>query len=96
MAIIVPNSASTYSAAACVPSSKNRWAWLGFVPNLGASGGSMVWYTGTAASNGSPLLPIIVASGPAPVMQGPFMSPCGFFAASVTTGCAVIWLKNAS
>jgi len=49
MTIIVPNAASVYDAAASVPNSKNRWAWLGFIsaPN---SSGCVVWYAGTAAS----------------------------------------------
>ena len=96
MTIIVPNAASVYDAAASVPNSKNRWGWLGFQPNAGASGGSMIWFAGTAASAGSPLMPIIVASANGPVMFGPFNSPTGFFAACVTTGCAIIWLKEAS
>jgi len=94
MAIIVPNSASVYDAAASVPLSANRWAWLGLVPNVGASA-SVIWFQGTAASAGSPMLPIIAANGQ-PFMAGPFNSPCGFFAASLTGGCAVIWLKSAS
>lgn len=96
MAIIVPNVASTYTTEASVPNSSNRWAWLGFQPNIGACGGSMVWWVGTAASAGSPLLPIIVASANRPVQLGPFNSATGFFAASVTTGSAFIWMKEAS
>ena len=95
MAIIVPNTGSTYAAAASVPNSANRWAWLGFVsaPN---SSGCVVWYTCTASDNGSPLMPMVSACGRTPGMVGPFNSPCGFFAASVNGGCAVIWLKEAS
>ena len=95
MTIIVPNAASVYDTAASVPNSKNRWAWLGFIsaPN---SSGCVVWYAGTAASAGSPLLPIVSACGRTPPMQGPFNSPTGFFAASVGGGCAVIWMKEAS
>lgn len=95
MAIVVPNAGSSYSVEANCAHAQNRWAWLGFSPNSGASGGSMVWYTGSAASAGSPLLPIVTASGIGPVMFGPFNSPCGFFAASVTTGCAILWIKSA-
>lgn len=95
MAILVPNSGSVYDAAASVPNSANKWAWLGFQPNpAGASGGSMIWFVGTAASAGSPILPIVVASANQPVMFGPFNSPNGFFAASLTTGCAFIWIKQ--
>ena len=94
MAILVPNTASVYDAAASVPNSANRWAWLGFLPGVGGSG-SVNWFQGTAASAGSPMLPLVAANGQ-PVMLGPFNSPCGFFAACVTGGCAVIWLKSAS
>lgn len=96
MAIIVPNAGSTYSAEANCAHAQSRWAWLGFAPNSGASGGSMIWFTGSAASAGSALLPIVTASGVGTVMFGPFMSACGFFAASVTTGCGILWMKSAS
>ena len=96
MAIVVPNSGSTYTSEASVPNSANHWAWVGFQPNPGASGGSMVWWMGTAASNGSPLLPIVVASANVPFIFGPINSPCGLFAASVTGGSAIILLKAAS
>lgn len=96
MAIIVPNNASVYDAEANASHALNRWAWLGFTPNSGASGGSMIWFTGSAASAGCPIITIVVASALLPVLFGPFNSACGFFAASVTTGCAVLWMKNAS
>ena len=94
MPMFVPNTASTYSAAASVPDSANRFAILGFVPNA-ATAGSMVWYTGTAASNGSPLFPITACGTPylSPII---FNSPTGYFAACVTGGCAIIWLRAAS
>ena len=95
MAIIVPNSASVYDAAASVPNSANRWAWLGLVPSVGGSA-SVIWFQGTAASAGSPMLPIVAAQGQPFMSDIPFNSPCGFFAASLTGGCAVIWLKAGS
>lgn len=96
MAIIVPNAGSTYSSEASVPNSANHWAFIGFQPNAGASGGSMIWFFGTAASAGSPVFPMVVASANGPVLFGPFNSPTGWFAASVTTGCAIILLKSGS
>ena len=96
MAIIaIPNSTSTYSAEASVPNSGNRWAVLGFTANPAGSG-SCFWFTGTAASAGSPLLPIVCASGHQ-TYQNPvvFNSPTGFFAGCIAGGCAFIWLKTA-
>ena len=94
MAIMVPNTGSTYSSDASVPNSANRWAVLGFTPNA-ATAGSMIWFAGTAASAGSPILPITACGTPYQA-QSLFVSATGFFAASVTGGCAVIWLKTAS
>ena len=94
MAIQTPNTGSTYSSDASVPNSANRWAILGFTPNA-ATAGSMVWWTGTAASAGSPLFPI-TACGTPYLSPQVFVSATGFFAASITGGCAVIWLKTAS
>jgi len=94
VAIIVPNAASVYDAAASVPNSANRWAWLGLVPNVGASA-SVIWFQGASATAGCQLLPLVVAAGQ-PFITGPFNSVCGFFAASLSGGCAVIWLKSGS
>lgn len=95
MAIIVPNAASTYTADSNAAVAANRWAWLGFVPTAGGSGGSMVWLAGST-SGGSPLLPIVVASALGCEMFGPFNSPVGFYAASITGGSAVLWVRSAS
>ena len=97
MAIIVPNAASTYTSDTCIAIALNRWCWIGFQPNAGASGGSMSWFVGNAASAGSPLMPIVVASANRPVMFGPFMpTVCGLFAGSITTGSAILWVKASS
>lgn len=96
MAIIVPNSASTYTASAVVPKSNDRWAVLGFTPGVGASGSAAFW-TGSAVSDGSPLLPVVCAAGQTFITTVVFNSPCNtIIVASVAGGSAFVWLKNAS
>ena len=96
MAIIVPNAGSTYSSDACVPNSANRWAWLGFMPSASQTTGCCVWYQTASPVSGCVLLPIVCGGGNIPNMFGPFNSPCGFYAACVNGGSAIIWLKSAS
>jgi len=94
MAITVPNTASTYSSAACVPNSANRWAVLGFMPAVGGSG-SVAFWAGSSLTDGSPLLPIVCAAGTG--YQSPLINvPAGIMVASIAGGCALVWLKNAS
>lgn len=93
MTIVVPNSASIYTACVIVPNSRDRWAWVGIIPTVGASGSAM-FMVGSALADASPLLPVAVAIGQ-PAMFGPFNSP-GYpiIVASITGGSAVVWLKS--
>jgi hypothetical protein len=89
----VPNSASTYTAAACVPNSMARWAVLGFTPSVGASGSVMFW-AGSALADGSPLLPIMCAIGQ--TYQSPVIhAPHHIIVASIAGGSAVVWIRAA-
>lgn len=94
MAITIPNTACTFTACGVVSNTQARWVNLGFVATGGGSG-SCYYYTGSALSDGSPLLPIVCASG-AQTYQSPlFMSPLPIIVASVSGGSAVLWLKAA-
>lgn len=92
MAIIVPNSASTFASPACVPGSENKWAWLGLATPIGASG-CVMFYRSSTCTAGKELLPI-TASPAQTVLLGPFVSTCGIYAAMVSGGCAVVWWKS--
>lgn len=95
MAIIVPNAASTYTAAACIPLSNDRWAILGFTPNVGASGSAAFW-AGSSITDGSPLLPVVCAVGTMFMSEIVFNSPrVPIMVASITGGSAFVWLKAA-
>lgn len=95
MAIIVPNTGSTYTADACIPNSANHWTWLGFMPSA-STGGCMVWYQTASPTAGCVLLPIVCSAGNNIGLIGPFNSPCGFYAACINGGSAIIWMKAAS
>ena len=92
MTIAVVTTGSTYSASVTggVPNSSNRWAHLGFVATSGGSG-SCMWHAGTAA--GSPVLPIVCASGAQTFLSPMINNPNGFFVDGISGGCAVIWLR---
>jgi hypothetical protein len=62
----------------------------------GSSGGSMVWFQTASNIAGCQLLPIVCSVGDNIGMIGPFNSPCGFYAASINGGSAIIWMKSAS
>lgn len=93
MTIIVPNAASVYTACAIVPNSRERWAWLGLVPGVGASASAM-FMVGSALADASPLMPMTIGAGGQPYQTPVFSSP-GYpiIVASVTGGSAVVWLK---
>lgn len=90
MSIIVPNTASTLAAAACIPGSENVFAWVG-LQTLTASG-SVTWYRTNASTSGCEIMGISLAAQQQAVF-GPFNSPCGLYAAGVNGGCAVVMLK---
>ena len=91
MTIIVPNVASTLAAAGSVVGSAGVWAWVG-LQTLTASG-SVCWYSTNTCTSGSELLSISLAAQQSAIF-GPFNSPCGLYAAGVSGGCAVVWLKK--
>lgn len=92
MAIIVPNSASTFGAPACVPDSENKWAWVGLSTPMGASG-CVMFYRSSTSAPGRELLPIVASPAQTIGPIGPFVSSCGIYAAMVSGGCAVVWWK---
>lgn len=86
MAIIVPNSGSTITAAASFSGgSPQKWTWLGLA--AGSVNACVVWYIGTAASAGSPFLPIALSPFNT-LLFGPFAAS-NWFAASVDGGSAL-------
>ena len=93
MAIIVPNSASTFSTPACVVGSENKWAWVGFATPIGASG-CVLFYRSSTSQAGRELLPIVASPAQVVGPLGPFVSSCGIYAANVSGGCAVVWIKQ--
>ena len=93
--VTVPNTGSILSASGQVASSLGRWTNMGFVATPGGSG-SMMWYSGSSEASGSPLFPIVCASGHQTFMSPLYMAPCGLFAACISGGCAIIWVKGAS
>jgi hypothetical protein len=92
MAIIVPNTASTLSSAGCIVGSADRWCWVGLRTPLTASG-SVTWYRSNSAISGSEMFPISLSPGMI-YMYGPFNSPDGIFAAGISGGCAIVWMKE--
>mgnify|MGYP003394888493 CR=1 FL=1 len=81
MTIVVPNTASTLSAAGSVVSSCGVWAWIG-LQTLGAAG-SCTWYRTNACTSGCEIMSIsLIAQQLA--LFGPFNSQCGLYAAVVT------------
>ena len=92
MAIIVPNTASSFTSAACVVGSENKWVWLAMATPIGASG-CVMFFRSASATNGRELLPIVASPATNPTFQGPFNSPCGIYAASLSGGCAIVWMK---
>ena len=94
MAIIVPNSSCNLTAAGCVNDSNNRWVWLGLSTPLTASG-CVVWFRDTTNTAGCELLPIVASPGQT-ALYGPFNSPNGVYAGSVSGGSALCWYKKPS
>ncbi len=92
MAILVPNTACTYTACGLIPSACNRWISLGFTATPGGSG-SAAFYSGSALTNGSPLLLIVCASGMQTYQSPLFNSPVSILAASISGGSAIVWTK---
>ena len=92
MAIIVPNAASTLSAAACVVGSSNKWVWIGFRTSITASGSATFYATSTCTS-GCEMMSIAASPGQVIGLFGPFNSPNGISVAGVTGGCALVWMK---
>lgn len=93
--VTVPNAASIYTAAACVPNSKDRWVSVGLMPSVGASA-SAVFMVGSALASASPLLTIVCAAGQ-PYQSPIFNSPNeNIMIASIAGGSAVVWLKAGS
>lgn len=99
MAVIVGNAASVLDADAFVAGSDTTtngqvgpWVWLGFSTPIGASG-SVMWFLSASETAGNEFLPI--ALSPAQLkMEGPFSSCCGVYAACISGGCALVWLKE--
>lgn len=94
MAIIVPNSASIFSAAACVVGSENKWVWLGITTPISSSGG-VSWSMGPSTTSACSRI-VTIAASPADVkMYGPFNSVTGVSCASFggTGACAIVWMK---
>ena len=94
MAIIVPNSASIFAAAACVVGSENKWVWLGLTTAMSSSG-SVAWSTGPSTTSACSRIVTIVASAADTKIYGPFNSVSGVSAASLsgTGACAIVWMK---
>lgn len=94
MAIIVPNSASIFSAAACVVGSENKWVWLGLVTPISSSG-CVCWSMGPSTTSACNRLVAITSSPADTKMYGPFNSVTGVSAASLsgTGACAIVWMK---
>ena len=95
MAILVPNSGSTYSTAGCVIGSENKWVWLGFTPTPGGSG-SVMWYKTSVSTSGSKILAIVCPTNQTFIAPVPFNSPNGFYAGEVSGGCAIAWVKQST
>ncbi len=90
--ITVPNSATTYSTDACVVNSVNRWAVLGFTATGGS--GSCFFFAGSSLATGSPLLPVVCASGAQTYQSNVYIATCQIIAACISSGCAHVWLRN--
>jgi hypothetical protein len=100
MAIIVPNTASTFATAGCVVGSDSSnggkvgaWIWLGLRTPITASGSATFYRTG-ASTSGSEMLAISLSPGQFAGMFGPFSSPNGVYIAGITGGCAIVWMKE--
>lgn len=96
MAIVaIVNTASTYTACAVVPNSQGHFAQIGFTATAGGSG-CVIFLTGSGL-DGSPLMPIVAASGGQTYMSPLFNPALGnIVVASVSGGSAIVWLKAAS
>jgi hypothetical protein len=93
MAIIVPNTASVFAAPACVVGSEDKWAWLGLSTPIGASG-CVLFYRSSTSTPGKELLPIVACPAQVVGPLGPFCSTSGIYAAGVSGGCALVWMKQ--
>jgi len=91
MAIIVPNTASSFASAGCIPSSCNVWAWIGFRTPITASG-SATFFNAASPTSGCELLAIAASPGQTQ-MFGPFLAYNGLYVNGVSGGCALAWLK---
>lgn len=94
MAIIVPNAACILTADACVANSEDRFAWVGLLTPLTASG-CVVWFRDNTNTAGCQLVTIIASPGQQ-VLLGPYNSPNGLYAASISGGSALAWYKKAA
>ena len=92
MAIIVPNTASSFTAGGCVVGSENVWVWLTFVTPI-TSSGSVYFFRSSTSQAGRELLPIVKGACEVAPMFGPFNSPCGIYCASISGGSAIVWMK---
>ena len=92
MAIIVPNTASTFATAACVVGSENAWSWLGFRTPITASG-SATFYRTNASTSGCEIMSISLSPVKIVIIPQAFNSPCGIYIAGITGGCAIVWMK---
>ena len=89
---IVPNSASTFDAEACVVGSENKTVWLG---GRATAAASLCWYCTGSAVSGCELLPLNLSVQNITALYGPFNSPNGVFAACLTTSiCAICWMRQ--
>ena len=93
MAIIVPNTGSTFASAACVVGSEDKWCFFGFrtLPN---ASGSATFYRTASPTSGCEILSISLSPGQATVIPQAFNSPCGVYINGVSGGCAIVWMKE--
>lgn len=90
MPILVPNAASSLSTSGSIPNSANQIVWYGL--RAGSVAASVTWYQGNSAISGSELMSISL-SPMQQVLFGPFSSPCGLFAASISGGSALYQVR---
>ena len=90
--IIVPNTGSTLTAAACIIGSENKWTWWRMTTPITASGSATV-YASSTSSAGTQIDVLVASPGVATPWTGPFSSSLGVYFGTVTGGC-VVWMMK--
>lgn len=93
MAIIVPNTASTFfNTNACLVGSADKWVW--FALASGSVSACVVIYQTNASTSGCEMLCLATTACTVTPLYGPFNSPCGIYMKAASGGSLMAWMKK--